>query len=568
VRGAAARVARTLPLALSMMLITGCGGGDSGTSGGGDQPSAAEQRLAQFAPTTIAFDDSLLNANQRTVVAKLVEASRHLDDAFKLQAWRDNAHPEEVLPAGTSDEADAIREYFRIMYGPWDALDSDEPFLDVGEKPEGAGFYPEDMTREDFDTWIEEHPEDREAFTSGYTVIRRTGKGGLEAIPYSEAFRAELEPAARALREAAAAADNPSLKTFLEKRADALLSDEYYDSEVAWMRLEDNLIDPTLGPYEVYEDGLFGQKTSFESFIGLKDPGASQQLARLEGFLRDLEQALPIPDEHKYLDRPFKAPISVIDLVYSAGETRKGVQTIAFNLPNDPKVRENEGSKKVMLRNVIQAKFDRILKPIAEEVLVREQADRIGPNPYFTRVLMHELSHALGPDYVTGKPDVTVGQGLKDRYSAIEEAKADAVGTHSLGVLTDRGEYDEEFRQEIYIDHVADMFRCIRFGATEAHGLGCLTQLNYLLQNGAITYDEETGKFAADLEAMPEVMSDLAGQYLLLEATGDYEGAGQFLERYGTMPPEVKDALDRLAGRVPVDLDPQYAVMDEMEGWE
>lgn len=568
-RGAAsARAARALPLALSMVLITGCGGGDSGTSGGTDEPSAAEQRLAQFAPTTITFDDSLLDANQRTVVAKLVEASRHLDDAFKRQAWRGNVHPEDVLPAGTSDEADAIREYFRIMYGPWDALDSDEPFLDVGEKPEGAGFYPEDMTREEFDGWIEEHPEDWEAFTSGYRVIRRAEDGGLEAIPYSEAYRADLEPAARALREAAAAADNPSLKTFLEKRADALLSDEYYDSEVAWMRLEDNLIDPTLGPYEVYEDGLFGQKTSFESFIGLKDPGASQELARLEGFLRDLEQALPIPDEHKYLDRPFKAPISVIDLIYSAGETRKGVQTIAFNLPNDPKVRENEGSKKVMLRNVIQAKFDRILKPIAEEVLVREQADRIGPNPYFTRVLMHELSHALGPDYVTGKPDVTVGQGLKDRYSAIEEAKADAVGTHSLGVLTDRGEYDEEFRQEIYIDHVADMFRCIRFGATEAHGLGCLTQLNYLMQNGAITYDAETGKFAADLEVMPGVMSDLAGQYLLLEATGDYEGAGQFLERYGTMSPEVKDALARLAGRVPVDLDPQYAVTDEMEGWE
>ena len=565
-RGAApTRVAGALTLSLSMMLISGCGGGETGGTGG-DEPSAAEQRLAQFAPTTITFDDSLLDANQRRVVAKLVEASRRLDDAFKLQYWRGNAHPEEVLPAGTSEQADAIRAYYRIMYGPWDELEGDEPFLDVGRKPEGAGFYPEDLTREEFDSWIEEHPDDREAFTSGYTVIRRTEDGGLEAIPYSEAYRTQLEPAARALRDAAAAADNPSLKTFLEKRADALLSDEYFDSEVAWMRLEDNLVDPTLGPYEVYEDGLFGQKTSFESFIGLKDPGASEQLAQLEGFLPDLERALPIPDEHKYLDRPFTSPISVVDLIYAAGEAGKGVQTIAFNLPNDPKVREEEGSKKVMLRNVIQAKFDKILKPIAEEVLVKEQADRIGPNPYFTRVLMHELSHGLGPDYVTGKPDLTVNQALRDRYSAIEEAKADAVGTHSLGVLTDRGEYDENFRQEIYIDHVADMFRCIRFGATEAHGLGCLTQLNYLLQNGAITYDAETGKFAADLEAMPEVMSDLAAQYLLIEATGDYEGAGQFLERYGTMPPEVRDALARLAGRVPVDLDPQYAVTDMAEG--
>jgi hypothetical protein len=248
------------------------------------------------------------------------------------------------------------------------------------------------------------------------------------------------------------------------------------------MRLEDNLIDPTLGPYEVYEDNLFGYKTAFESFITLKDPGASAQLARLEGFLPDLERALPIPDQYKYLDRTFKAPISVVDEIFAAGDTRKGVQTIAFNLPNDPRVRDTEGSKKVMLRNVIQAKFDRILRPIAHEVLVEEQASRIGPDPYFTRVLMHELAHALGPDYVTGQRETTVGQGLRDRYSAIEEAKADAVGTHSLGVLADRGEYDESFREEIYIDHVADMFRCIRFGATEAHGLGCLTQLNYLLE--------------------------------------------------------------------------------------
>lgn len=546
----------------------GCGptGGTGNTDGNGEaSASAAEERLAQFAPITLTFDDSLLDESQRRVVERLVEASRHLDDAFRLQVWRGNANPEAVLPADESEEADAIRAYYEIMYGPWDALENDEPFLDVDEKPEGAGYYPADITREEFEAWIEEHPEDRESFVSGYTIIERTEDGGLEAVPYSEAFREHLEPAAAALREAASHAENGSLKRFLELRAEALLSDDYYDSEVAWMRLDDNLVDPTIGPYEVYEDKLFGYKTAFESFIGLKDPEASELLAQLEGYLPDLERALPIPDEHKYLDRPFKAPISVIDLIYAAGDTRKGVQTIAFNLPNDPRVRQEEGSKKVMLRNVIQAKFDRILKPIAETVLIEEQASRIGPDPYFTRVLMHELAHALGPDYVTGQPETTVGQGLRDRYSAIEEAKADAVGTHSLGVLTDRGVYDEDFREEIYIDHVADMFRCIRFGATEAHGLGCMTQLNYLLENGAIDYDGDTGKFAADLEAMPGVMADLARQYLLFEAAGDYEGAGQFLERYGTMSPEVREALDRLEGTVPVDLRPSYEVTEMME---
>jgi hypothetical protein len=333
------------------------------------------------------------------------------------------------------------------------------------------------------------------------------------------------------------------------------------------MRLEDNLIDPTIGPYEVYEDKLFGYKASFESFIGFKDPEASAQLAELAARLPALERALPIPDEHKYLDRDFSSPISVIDLVYGAGETRPGVQTIAFNLPNDPRVRETEGSKKVMLRNVIRAKFETNLKPIAEQVLVAEQANRIGFEPYFTRVLVHELAHGLGPDYVTGDPDLTVNKALQEHYSALEEAKADAVGTHSLGVLVERGDYSQDFFEEVLIDHVADMFRCVRFGATEAHGLGCLTQFNYLRGAGAITYDDATGKFAADLESMPGVISELAGQYLLLQATGDREGAAAFLQRYGTMSPEMEAAIDRLDGVVPVDIRPSYAVRTMLSDW-
>jgi hypothetical protein len=317
----------------------------------------------------------------------------------------------------------------------------------------------------------------------------------------------------------------------------------------------------------VYEDKLFGYKASFESFIGFKDPAASAQLAGLAARLPALERALPIPDEHKYLDRDFTSPISVIDLVYGAGETRPGVQTIAFNLPNDPRVRETEGSKKVMLRNVIRAKFETNLKPIAQEVLVAEQADRIGFEPYFTRVLVHELAHGLGPDYVTGDPDLTVNKALQEHYSALEEAKADAVGTHSLGVLVERGDYSQDFLEEVLIDHVADMFRCVRFGATEAHGLGCLTQFNYLRGAGAITYDEGTGKFAADLESMPGVISELAGQYLLLQATGDREGAAAFLQRYGTMSAEMEAAIDRLDGTVPVDIRPSYSVTELIADW-
>lgn len=542
-----------------------CGGAgrDDAVESDGSMP----ERVAQFAPVTLEFDASLLDDRQKRVLRRLVEASDHLDAIYRLQVWRGNADPEAILPEGDSPEAVAIRDYYELMYGPWDRIAEEEPFVrGVGAKPAGAGSYPEDMTKEEFEEWIELNPDDAAAFTSYYTVIARDN-GGLRAVPYSEAYVEPLEAAAAALRDAAEYADNPSLERFLRLRAESFLTDDYFDSEIAWMRLEDNLVDPTIGPYEVYEDRLFGYKASFESFIGFKDPVASKLLAGLAARLPDLERALPIPDEHKYLDRDFTSPISVIDLVYGAGETRPGVQTIAFNLPNDPRVRETEGSKKVMLRNVIQAKFETNLKPIAEQVLIPEQAGRIGFEPYFTRILVHELAHGLGPDYVTGDPDLTVNKALQEHYSALEEAKADAVGTHSLGVLVERGDYSREFYEEVLIDHVADMFRCVRFGATEAHGLGCLTQFNYLRGAGAITYDEATGRFAADLEAMPAAMSELAGQYLLLQATGDREGAGAFLERYGKMSPEMAAAIERLDGVVPVDIRPSYAVKGMMENW-
>ena len=546
-------------------LLGACGGGEPETLA--DSGNTIEDRVAQFAPVTLDFDASLLDDRQKRALRRLVEASDHLDAIYRLQVWRGNADPTAVLPDEGTPGATAIREYYELMYGPWDRIDSDRPFVPgVGPKPAGAGSYPEDMTKTEFEEWIGLNRGDADAFTSYYTVIERDN-GGLRAVPYSQAYVDHLEAAAAAMRDAAEHADNASLERFLRLRAESFLTDDYFDSEIAWMRLEDNLIDPTIGPYEVYEDKLFGYKASFESFIGFKDPSASAQLDGLAARLPALERALPIPDEHKYLDRDFTSPISVIDLVYGAGETRPGVQTIAFNLPNDPRVRETEGSKKVMLRNVIRAKFETNLKPIAAQVMAPEQANRIGFEPYFTRVLVHELAHGLGPDYVTGNPDLTVNKALQEHYSALEEAKADAVGTHSLGVLVERGDYSQDFYEEVLIDHVADMFRCVRFGATEAHGLGCLTQFNYLRGADAITYDETTGKFAADLEAMPEAISELAGQYLLLQATGDREGAAAFLELYGSMSPEMQAAIDRLDGVVPVDIRPSYAVKGMMSGW-
>lgn len=549
--------------------LAGCGDVGEGT----EVPSLASdvtsdelnERVAQFAPVTLDFDSSLLDANQKEIVGKLVRASDVLDEIFLRQVSPENPGLRERLADATGPAMDAARSYFDIMYGPWDRLEEDQPYLAVGAKPAGAGYYPPDMSREEFERWLTAHPSDSAAFTSYHTLIRRRGDS-LVAIPYSEAFRGRLQEAGRLLREAAELAENESLSRFLRLRAEAFLSNEYRDSEIAWVRLEGNLVAPTIGPYEVYEDDLFGYKAAFESFITVRDPESSQRLQALASHLPALERALPIPDEHKDLERDFSSPISVVTVVYTAGDTRAGVQTLAFNLPNDAVVREKAGSKKVMLQNVVEAKFRKILRPIARELMDSAQAERVEVGPYFTRILMHELAHGIGPDYVTGRPDLTVNRALRDRYSAIEEAKADAVGTHSLAVLADRDVYSRDFLRQVYIGHAADLFRCVRFGISEAHGLGCLTQFNYLREAGALAYDDDSGRYRVVLEEMRGVIESLAREYLMIEATGDYEAAGRFMETYGQVPPELERARERLTA-VPVDIRPSYAVKEMMEGW-
>ena len=575
-------VSSPVPLGLTI-LISACGAVDTADTTSGDvadagapgsseialapgiMPAEMAARVEQFAPVTLTFDATLLDERQLGVVRRLIEAADILDGIFLGQVWEGNPSLEAELAGATFEGADAAREYFRIMYGPWDRLEDDEPFLDVRHKPAGAGYYPENLTREEMEAWLETHPEDAEAFTSYYTKIARDGDG-LVAVPYGSAYATELEAAATLLREAAELADNPSLRRYLETRADAFRSDDYYESDVAWMRLEDNLVDPTIGPYEVYEDNLFGYKAAFEAFITIRDPAESAKLDRLAAFMPDLERALPIPEKHKSLDKSFAAPISVVTEVYAAGDTRNGVQTLAFNLPNDARVRAEEGSKKVMLTNIVEAKFEQILKPIAATLLDREQADDITFEPYFTRILMHELAHALGPDYVTDQPELTVNKALMDRYSATEEAKADVVGTHSLSVLAAEAFYEADFIRQVHISHAVDMFRCVRFGASEAHGKGCLMQLNYLMERRAITHDPASGTFRVDLDIMPGAIADLAGEFLTFQATGDYDGLGVFMERYGSVSDVLRSAIDRLDA-VPVDIRPEYAVREMMVDW-
>lgn len=523
-------------------------------------PAEMERRVAQFAPALIDFDDSALEPWEKDVLSRLVAASDLMHEIFALQVSPNNPAWRAQLERQSGAGKVAALVYFDVMVGPWDRLDHDRPFLEVGPKPRGAGYYPSDLTTEELDRWLAAHPEDREAFTSYFTLIRRQGDS-LVAVPYSEAYRDRLERAAALLREAASLSKDATLTDYLRKRADAFLSDDYFESDMAWMDITSR-IEPTIGPYEVYEDALRGYKAAFESFITVADSAASEELARLKGSMRMLEERLPIEDRYKNLERGFESPIRVVDVVYTAGDTRAGVQTIAFNLPNDERVREAKGSKKVMLRNVMRAKFDKILAPIAATVLDPALTAQVEFQPWFVNVLVHELAHGLGPGTITlpsGEAS-TVNKALREHYSAIEEAKADVAGLHSLTVLAETDSvYTQNFVRRAFVGHLADLFRAVRFGASEAHGRSALVQFNYFWDRGAITYDAGTGRFGADVDRLIEANRELATEILTLQAQGSYPAAGALLERYGTMRPEMRAALDRLEGTVPVDIRPQYA---------
>lgn len=516
-----------------------------------------DARVAKFSRTPLQADLSALSEADRKVLDKLVEASRSMDEIFLRQAWAGNPEMQQKLANLQGNGADAAREYFRINFGPWDRLDERKPFLGDKPHPEGAGFYPEDMTKEELEAWLQKNPGDRERFTSTFTVIRRGPDRGLTAVPYSQEYRQWLEPAARLLREAAAGTDNASLKRFLTLRADAFLSDDYYESDVAWMDL-DAPVEVTIGPYETYEDELFGYKAAFESFVTVNLPKESQALARYKEQLPWLERNLPLPAEHKNMTRGTESPIRVVDTVFTAGDTRAGVQTIAFNLPNDERVREAKGSKKVLLRNTMRAKYDQILVPIAQRVLATDQVDDISFEAYFDEVLHHELSHGLGPGSITVDGRKTeVRKELKELYSTLEEAKADVMGVYNILALMERGEMPAELRRTLEPTYVAGLFRSARFGVDEAHGQGVVAQFNYLLEKGALVVDDQ-GRFRAVSEKFPAALRDLLAEMLLLQATGDYEGTKRFLDTYGKASESLRTAIGRLDG-VPVDIRPVYA---------
>ncbi|MEM9495289.1 MAG: hypothetical protein AAGA09_04750 [Pseudomonadota bacterium] len=518
--------------------------------------SALEAMRAQFAVVDMDVDTSFLSDDEVRVVNLLNEVGVLMSEIYLRQRSEQNPGWRAEITASDGPNRDLLLDLFDLQFGPWDTLDHNRPFYGDVEMPEGAAFYPADITKEEFENWIAAHPEDEAAFRSGYTVIRRDGER-LIAIPYSVHYKEWLQPAAAKLREAASITTNESLKRFLSLRADAFLTDDYFESEMAWMDL-DGAIEAAIGPYEVYTDNLFGAKTAFEAFITVKNPEESAALAKYKDFLRDMEENLPVEEGYKNFKRGFESPIVVSYQVHGGGDNVPGVQTIAFNLPNDERVREAKGAKKVILNNVLGAKFDRILNPMASVVLIDEQAALLMKKYMSNGTLFHELAHSLGPGSITvDGEETTVNAQLKELYSPIEEGKADVMGAYNVLYMMERGELLASEKENFLATYFTGLFRSMRFGINEAHGRGAAFQYAYFKEAGAFSVDEETQKFRIDYEKLEEAISDLTRDIVVLQGNGRYDAAAAFLDRYAVLDADAERIIASLT-HLPVDIQPVY----------
>jgi hypothetical protein len=531
-------------------------------------PDANEltEMTARFAPTPIRVDTAKLSAGDKQALAKLVEAARILNPLFMTQLWSENLATWDRLKADTSALGKARAHYYWINKCPWSALDEQMAFLPgVPErKPLGANFYPEDMTKVEFETWVKTLPEkDQEAATGFFTVVRRDENKKLKLVPYSEEYKADLQKIASLFREAAGATDNATLKRFLTTRADSFLSNDYYESDVAWMDL-DAPIDVTFGPYETYNDELFNYKAAYEAYVTLRDEAETNKLKAFTAHLQEIENNLPEDPQFRNPKLGGIAAIRVVNSVYSSGDGDHGVQTAAFNLPNDERVVHEKGAKRVMLKNIQEAKFKTVLMPIANKILSKTAAKDVAFEPFFTHILAHELMHGLGPQQITRDGKTTSPrQQLKELY--------DATGLFALGYMMDHAQQmklngvlksDEAAQRQLYTTFLASAFRSLRFGITEAHGKGMAFQFNFLMDKGGFLQNAD-GTFSVNFTKIKSAVRDLTNTLLMLEANGDYAAAKKMLDELVVIRPATKKALDSLQG-IPVDIEPKFVTADEI----
>jgi len=519
---------------------------------------------ARFAPSDIGASIAQLPASERQALARLVDAARLMDGLFLEQVWAGNASLLSQLAADTTALGRARLHYFLINKGPWSRLDHNAPFVAaVPEKPASANYYPAGATKDQVEKWIATLPEhDRHAATGFFTTIRRRPDGTLTGVPYSVEYQGTLARAAELLHEAAALTGQPTLKRFLELRADAFLSNDYYASDVAWMEI-DASIEPTIGPYEVYEDEWFNYKAAFEAFITVRDDAETAKLKMFNEHLQGLEDNLPIDPKLRNPKLGALAPLHVVNVVFCAGEGNSGVQTAAYNLPNDERVTREMGAKRVMLKNVQDAKFAKTLVPISKVVLAAGDQPALSFDAFFTHIVMHELMHGLGPHTITvNGRQTTVRREMKEASSFLEEAKADISGLWALQYLIDKGVIDKALEPQIYTTFLASSFRSIRFGISEAHGKGVALQLNYLLDQGGFVARPD-GTFAVDQAKIKAGVAALATEIMNIQAAGDYAKAKALGERLGIIRPPVQAALDRLKD-VPVDIEPRFPAAEAL----
>jgi hypothetical protein len=508
-----------------------------------------KERLAKYALVRLEADPNVLTQKERQMIPLLIDAAKVMDELY----WGQTYGNREVLLSRISDPD--TRRFVEINYGPWDRLDNDRPFVPgVGVKPPGANFYPADMTKDQFEAAASASPEASKRLRSQYTLVTRPEGGGLVPVPYHVAFAAQLKPVADKLRQAAKVAENPGLRKYLQLRAQALLSDDYRASDMAWLEMKANTVDIVIGPIETYEDQLFGYKTSYEAYVLLKDKEWSRRLARYAKLLPGLQAGLPVPETYKRERPGTDSELNAYDVLYYAGDANAGSKTIAINLPNDEQIQLKKGTRRLQLKNAMRAKFDQILAPVANVLIAEDQRRHIKFDAFFADTMFHEVAHGLGiKRTLTGKG--TVREAMKEQASALEEGKADILGLYMVTKLQGQGEYRDTELLDNYVTFLAGIFRSIRFGGSSAHGVANLARFNYFEKAGAFSRDAKTGTYRVNVAQMQSAMNSLSEKIIRLQGDGDYDGAVRFAKEMGTLSPALKADLDRLAGAgIPVDV--------------
>ena len=512
-------------------------------------PPIAE-RLAQYASVELSTDLSQLSPSEINMLPLLINAAKAMDECFWIQAWGDK---QKLLNRCRDRNA---YNFASINYGPWDRLNDNTPFLTgIGPKPDGANFYPPEMTKAEFEKYIVANPNKSKALKHLYTMVRRGSDGkSLRAIPYHGFFHTQVSDAARSLLDAAKLAEDPGLKRYLELRADALFTDDYRASDLAWLDMKNNGIDIVIGPIETYEDKLFGYKASYEAYVLIKDKAWSKRLEKYATFLPQLQKDLPVDAAYKKETPGSDSDLNAYDVVYYAGDCNAGAKTIAINLPNDESVQLEKGTRRLQLKNAMRAKYDQVLLPIATVLIAYDQRKHITFNAFFNNTMFHEVAHGLGiKNTINGKG--TVRSALKNLASAMEEGKADVLGIFMITKLAEQGIISESNVRNSYVTFLAGIFRSVRFGAASAHGKANMIRFNFFKDAGAFSKDPKTGLYSVDFDKMQSAISALSRKILTLQGDGDYDGVKNMMERMGNIGPVLKSDLDGInkAG-IPVDI--------------